>query len=306
MSNRLSNNEFLSRLKNINEWVEPQEAYIGYNTHITCKCLRCGNVWMVKPGNLFSGKGCPKCAQREAGNRYRKPLSKFIKDLHSVFPHIDIVGEYKNAHTKTSFRCNSCGNTWDAKPTNILSGYGCPSCWSNRRFGMTMKKHDDFIKEVSLIHPTISIMSKYTGVTEPILCVCQECGCEWKTTPDYLLHRSGCPNCTSSYGEQRVASYLLKHNIRFDKWKRYEGLVGVGGGKLSYDFYIPSINILIEYQGQYHDGTVSLQTQNDFERQKEHDRRKRKFAKDNHIRLLEIWYRDYKNIERILDAEIAS
>ena len=39
----------------------------------------------------------------------------------------------------------------------------------------------------------------------------------------------------------------------------------------------------------------------DFERQQEHDRRKKEYALQNNIELLEIWYYDYDNIEEILD-----
>ena len=41
-------------------------------------------------------------------------------------------------------------------------------------------------------------------------------------------------------------------------------------------------------------------TQEEFEIQKEHDRRKREYAKSHGIDLLEIWYWDFDNIEDIL------
>lgn len=42
----------------------------------------------------------------------------------------------------------------------------------------------------------------------------------------------------------------------------------------------------------------------DFQRQQEHDRRKREYAIQNNINLLEIWYWDYDNIEKILKSEL--
>jgi hypothetical protein len=42
----------------------------------------------------------------------------------------------------------------------------------------------------------------------------------------------------------------------------------------------------------------------DFKTQQEHDKRKRKYAKDNKIDLLEIWYWDFDNIENILDNNL--
>ena len=77
----------------------------------------------------------------------------------------------------------------------------------------------------------------------------------------------------------------------------------MGGGHLSYDFYLPNHNLLIEYQGGFHDGTVtgSYQKLYDLERQQMHDKIKEKYAEQHNIRLLEIWYWDFDNIENILD-----
>lgn len=62
--------------------------------------------------------------------------------------------------------------------------------------------------------------------------------------------------------------------------------------------------MLIEYQGEFHDGTAWQQTEIDFLRQQEHDKRKKNYANMNNILLLEIWYWDYNNIEQILDKTI--
>ena len=42
----------------------------------------------------------------------------------------------------------------------------------------------------------------------------------------------------------------------------------------------------------------------DFNKQQEHDRRKKEYAKYNNIKLLEIWYWDFDNIEEILHKQI--
>ena len=73
---------------------------------------------------------------------------------------------------------------------------------------------------------------------------------------------------------------------------------------LSYDFFLPNHNILIEYQGEFHDGNNAIQTKSGLKRQQEHDRRKRESAKENGIKLLEIWYWDFDNIDEILKKEL--
>ena len=101
-------------------------------------------------------------------------------------------------------------------------------------------------------------------------------------------------------------SYLEENDIPFEWQKSYDDLIGTGGGFLSYDFYIPNSNTLIEYQGEFHDGTAPYQTKAQLEYQKEHDRRKREYAKNNNITLLEIWYKDFDNIEQILEENFAA
>ena len=39
--------------------------------------------------------------------------------------------------------------------------------------------------------------------------------------------------------------------------------------------------MLIEYQGEFHDGTANIQTEEDFKIQSEHDRRKAEYAREN-------------------------
>lgn len=39
--------------------------------------------------------------------------------------------------------------------------------------------------------------------------------------------------------------------------KEFDNLLGVKNGKLKFDFYLPTYNFLIEYQGEYHDGSIT-------------------------------------------------
>ena len=82
-------------------------------------------------------------------------------------------------------------------------------------------------------------------------------------------------------------------------------MLGLKGGNLSYDFYLPDYNLLIECQGIQHEKWVkNWITKEDFEKQLEHDKRKKQYAKEHNINLLEIWYYDIDNIENILINEL--
>jgi very-short-patch-repair endonuclease len=75
---------------------------------------------------------------------------------------------------------------------------------------------------------------------------------------------------------------------------------------LNYDFYLPDLKVLIEHQGEQHykpknfGGISSEVAEKNFILQQRHDELKREFAKDNGFSLLEISYKDFENIEKIL------
>ena len=45
---------------------------------------------------------------------------------------IELIGEYTNAKTKTTFIDHSCGHTWEVAPDGVMQGTGCPHC-KNRK-----------------------------------------------------------------------------------------------------------------------------------------------------------------------------
>ena len=111
--------------------------------------------------------------------------------------------------------------------------------------------------------------------------------------------------CIKSCGEIKIIQWLKDHNIEYIPQKRFNGLVGIGDGKLSYDFYIPQYNILIEVQGIQHERPIDyFGGEKQFAIQQEHDELKRKYATNNNFNLLEIWYYDYDRIEEILNREL--
>jgi hypothetical protein len=135
-------------------------------------------------------------------------------------------------------------------------------------------------------------------------------------------HDFRCPECQYSKGEEKISNYFISkkyikiqeedydilNNIFKEKYiyyipqKEFKGLVGLGNGNLSYDFYLPNYNLLIEYQGQQHEKYIPgfHSSEREFQKQVEHDKRKREYAQINNINLLKIWYYDFDNIEEIL------
>lgn len=63
--------------------------------------------------------------------------------------------------------------------------------------------------------------------------------------------------------------------------------------KLSYDFYLPKYNLLIEYQGRQHYAPIELfGGEEGLKIRRKYDNKKRAYAKSHSIDLLEISYKD--------------
>lgn len=299
--------EFVRTIREKSPNIVLSGEYINMNTRFSCMCLVCGHKWTSAAKNLMLGKGCDRCAHRYVHDLRTKSTETFIEEMRSINPNIQITGEYVGAKEPIKCRCGVCGHVWTSQPTNLLQGCGCPEC-RLRRIGETHRKtHAEFVEDMRRIHPGIAVVSTYTRGLDPITLQCNKCGEQWTIlAASAVVQACGCPTCSGSHGEQAIAAHLRQMGIEYQPQKRFDDLRGPGGGMLSYDFYIPSANTLIEYQGEYHDGSGLYQTADSFEYQRTRDALKRNYAKEHDYALLEIWYRDFKHIKSILMEHFAS
>ena len=106
--------------------------YTGYDKKIQCQCLICGNVFESLAGNLRKNEGCPTCGRKKLAQSLTKTHEKFVNEVETKNPKIDIIGQYKKDNEKVACQCKTCGFEWEALPTNILKGSGCPNCAKNQ------------------------------------------------------------------------------------------------------------------------------------------------------------------------------
>lgn len=129
-----------------------------------------------------------------------------------------------------------------------------------------------------------------------------QCKCSKKTiieVPASALrngHTKSC-GCLKSYGEFKVAECLTKLNLSYIREYSFPDLKSDKEVKLRFDFFIPSINTLIECQGkQHYEYTGGFFDEEEFKRLQIRDKQKEVYCQTNNIRLLKIPYYDYKNI----------
>lgn len=306
MSRKRTNDEFLLEIQKLNPTYDVLSEYINCDTNVSCHCNIHNVDFDATPYNLLKGKiGCELCRREKIGNKHRRTIEDFKKLLFDINPNIDVIGEYVQCKKPIKCMCNVHNEIFFGTPDHLIQGkIGCKKCVQHKYHTSGLKSHDQFIDEMRSINSDIEILGKYNGANTRIDVKCIKCGHQWSPIASSLISGFGCPNCASSRGERRINKFLIDKNIEFIPQKSFDTLLGVRGGLLSYDFYLIKYNLLIEYQGEFHDGTAWQQTEIDLLRQQEHDKRKMMYAQKHGINLLEIWYWDYDNIESILNKTL--
>jgi len=275
-------------IKEINDKYRGKYTIYNYNgTHsiIDVVCNKCGNSFKKEARQLLKGYGC------DCENPKINSLERFVekaKEIHGdKYDYSKSI--YKGRHKKILIKCNNknCQRYFWQEAGCHLSGQGCPYC-----NGTPKKTTKQFIEEANQIHGDrydYSLVDYKTNHDKVIL-ICKNCGEYFLQTPNaHLSGQNGCPKCQKkSLAEECIAKILTDNNISYIRTKKYDGLKDKQ--QLSYDFYLPDYNILIEYNGQQHYKFFKKyhKTLHDFHRQLHHDWLKRKYARNNDINLLVI------------------
>jgi very-short-patch-repair endonuclease len=120
---------------------------------------------------------------------------------------------------------------------------------------MTMcEKINAFIQKAKIVHGDKYDCSKvvYTNNKQKVIIICKEHG-EFLQTPHKHLQNCGCRKCVMglvSYGERKVADVLRNLNIQFEIQKHFDDCKYKR--HLFFDFYLPSHNVCIEFDGEQH------------------------------------------------------
>lgn len=262
MSKKLTHEEFMAKFEEkqpeLFAKTEVLGEYVRMDIKIPCACKVCGHGkngedWKPRPSSLLTGKGCPKCAYE----KQRKTHEEFVEELSKINPNIEVLEDYKNAHTGIKCKCKVCGygedGNWRPQPSHLLEGKGCPKCAYRLVHEKLRKTHEDFIKELSEINPNVKVLGDYVNTHTGISCECLLCGHgkngeDWKPQPNSLLEGHGCPKCCAGsntswlqeqlfeYFSQKYPSTLYRDKTLIDK---------------ELDIVIPELNIAIE-PGSWH------------------------------------------------------
>ena len=196
-------------------------------------------------------------------------------------PSVEIVGIYTKAQDRIAVKCKECGYEWTPKAYSLIQGRSCRYCSAKRgaknNSGKTgLKTQQQFLSEMSKVHPTIKVVGEYLNGHADIQCTCSVCSHSWKAKPYSLLQGHGCPRCAksgTSFMEQFIKGSFEKALGEDSVLSRDKTAIG-----MELDIYIPSFKIAIE-PGNWLLHKKSLNR----------DKTKRERCKEKGIRLITIY-----------------
>lgn len=285
--------------------------YENMETKIKLKHNKCGYTWQVQPKSfIYSGTRCPQCSRGKSHEQFIKEVEKITDGEYSV------LDEYTAYNEEIRFKHNECGYTFKTTPHNFKHRTNkCPNCYNIDG----MKSHDKFVKEVKEKgNKEYKALDKYNGVDGRVTFKHKPCGTTFTVKAGYFLYQGKrCPHCTKrtrSKGEKKIKQFLDNHNIKYKRDYSFDDCRH--DNKLRYDFVLftdsnygslfkDKVTYLIEYNGiQHYEAIEYFGGQERLEHQKEHDKVKKGYAKDNDIPLLVIKYTEKEDIEDTLTSKL--
>ena len=213
MSRRLSQEEFIRRVMEQNEYVRNGEIeilgeYVNQRTPIKCKCYTHNKEWNAYADHLYIGGGCRLCG-RDSANKLRViPYDEFIKKVlinNNLVKNgqIEIRGEYRGMHTRIECKCYLHDIVWHPTAYDLAHGCGCPECAKHRIQNAQKCDHDQFVEKLENLNNGFTIIGTYVNSQTPVRFRCSK-GHIWSAKPNSILNGSGCPVCA---GRQVLVGY---------------------------------------------------------------------------------------------------
>jgi hypothetical protein len=245
-------------------------------------------------------KGCSECIHDEKVNR-RITISELIEKWKTKikdnidYSLIDLsIQNNWNEKTKITLSCPIHGK-FETTIGSRNSGASCLECYRERqRQGCNLSGNriittEQWIERFKSIHGDLydySLITEIKNNIDKIPIICKEHGIFYQSPNKHYNSKTMCPKCkTKSKGEVQLIKYFNDNNIKFECEKTFNGLRGLGGFPLRYDFYLEKYNLLIEYDGIVH-YQDRFNRPDIFLKQQTHDKMKTEYAIDNHYNFI--------------------
>lgn len=307
----LTQEEFCNKVARVHENnVQVLGKYKGYSKKIKCKCIKHDMEFEILASNLLTGStGCKTCAKLKNTNMDDKKR-EFLDKVEAINPHIVVLSDYKGCESTVECYCIKHKKYFSKYSRSLYTGKsGCQECYKENIRQSQGLGGITFIKRLSKKHPSLIMVGRYINWVTPIKFYCFDHDCYFYCSPSNILSRSSCCDKTVRWTKEiEIGNILTKLGYEYTYQKTFKDCKDKN--VLSFDYYIPKLNICIEYQGEQHYKPINFNgrgKESSLEKLKytqKHDDIKREYCKSNNIGLIEIPYWEYENAEEYLINEL--
>jgi len=282
-------------------------VYMGKNSseNSIIKCLSCGRKITVNTGELFRSRRkyiCTKChsLRKDTQVNHDKVLKLLNGKAYNIEFFMKKQSKNGNKGDCVRFVCLKCDYVNELWVSNILRNNQC-NC---QRCSGQRKDKDDIIyfQELNTLYPNkFTILTPYKNVKTDIKVKCNDCGFIRNVKPTALMNSGFCPKCgkIKRTGENFISKWLDEHHINYEVQKYFKNW---DIGLHYFDFYLPELNLVIEYHGQQHYSFNPYfhRTMENFNYYLEKDKIKKETCLQHGINYISINSKNYCHLEKIL------
>jgi hypothetical protein len=228
--------------------------YVNARTHADFECLTCGYRFNKIPHSIGAQKiPCQMCMEEDKRARHRASVKdkfdKRFKEL-GLDKTFEIVEYPELIKYSTDFIHIPCGKTVHTSLQNLsrivkTGTSGCQYCSNIYRH--TEEDVLDYMREN---RPNFTLNKVYMKNHHMFVNITHEkCGNKLDVQYNAFMRGYGCKHCKESGGEEMIAYMLDELGVKYEQEKTFD-IPNVGVRRL--DFYLPELDIVIEYDGRQH------------------------------------------------------
>ena len=308
---KFTQKEFMDKIDSIFDGdIEVIGCYNGLSKKIKCKCKKHDLDFEILASNLINGStGCKICSA-EKQRSIDKFERDFIEKVYAKNPHIVVLSKYEGCSNKVSCYCKKHKKYFSKEARALYDRQsGCSECYKEIMRKTQGLSGLEFIKRLNKVHPSLIMVDEYINRNTPITFYCFDHNCYFKCAPCNIINRTACCDKTVKWTKEIEIGNIIEdlgYNYEYQKTFKECRDINV----LPFDYYLPDINVCVEYQGEQHyrpvnfNGRGKESSVEKLEYTQKHDFIKREYCKQNNIGLIEIPYWEYDNARQYLVNEL--
>ena len=277
------------------------KEYINKNKKLKIQCPKCNVIFDMSYNNFYNHKQrCPKCSKIDVNLKQRLTYDYVKHEIEKTNEYILLSKVYNSCWDKLDIKCIKHNLVFKKDYHSFQQGKKCPKCGSENRTEK-QKLDYEYIKNFISSQGDTLLDEEYINNRTELKIQCSNGHIFYSTFYAYTQGKrcAICREKITSNGELKIENALAKYNIKYIPQYKFKDCKFKK--VLPFDFYLPSLNICIEYDGiQHYQIREHFGGYENFIDTKIRDTIKNIYCEENNIKLIRIPYWEFDNIEEII------